>query len=41
MFIEQDIETITRYYKNVYIVAALSVDRREHNEHKHSGMFSI
>ena len=32
---------MSRKNKNVYMVAILSVDRRVHSEHKHSGMFTI
>ena len=32
---------MSRKNRNVYIVAILSVDRREHSEHKHRGMLTI
>ena len=36
--IEQNIISITKHHKNVYLVAILSVGRREYNKEKHIGM---
>ena len=41
MHIEQDIQTLSHKNNNIYFVAILSVDRREHNDQKHGCMFTI